>query len=209
MLKDWLKFSKPSSKILDLGSATGGNTLFMKSLGFELTSVELSDLGCLIQRAKGISVVQADARELPFPACSFDIVVCLDLLEHIREDWKVVTEIHRVLIPGGLCIIAVPEDMSMWSDHDLSVDHVRRYSTREIKDLCLNSGFAIDAVWHSNIILKPLARIQRRMSKGSALKEINPYLNRFMHFFATTEYRIFRKIPSGLTVWVSLQKQST
>lgn len=180
--------------------------MFMRSLGFEVLSVELSDLGCRIQEAKGIPVARADARDLPMEDCFFDIVVCLDLLEHIEEDWKVVDEIYRTLKPGGRCLVAVPEDMTMWSDHDVSVDHIRRYSSVEIEQLCRKSGLVIQEIWHSNVVLKPFVRLQRKFLKGSALKEMNEFSNQLLYCISILEHYIFRKVPSGLTVWISLKK---
>lgn len=50
----------------------------------------------------------ADLTKLPFPDKSFDCVYASHVLEHIREDRKALSEIRRVLKPGGLAILPVP-----------------------------------------------------------------------------------------------------
>ena len=82
--------------------------------------------------------VQADATDLPFESESFDLVVCLHVLEHIPEDRKAISEMYRVLRPGGRAVLQVPpsdlavtrEDPSITDPHERErlfgqYDHVR------------------------------------------------------------------------------------
>ncbi|MFB2935447.1 methyltransferase domain-containing protein [Aerosakkonemataceae cyanobacterium BLCC-F154] len=78
---------------------------------------------------------------LPFADCSFDVVTMLAVLEHIEKEEQILSEIHRVLVPGGKLIITVP---SVWAQPVLEFlayklkivseaeirDH-KRYYTRE------------------------------------------------------------------------------
>ncbi|NDB60596.1 class I SAM-dependent methyltransferase [bacterium] len=132
-LTNWMKFLNCESlNILDLGSASGGNTLHLINLGHNVTSVEYSDIGVRLQHGKGISAIQADARCLPFSDESFDVIICLDVLEHIKEDYKVAAEINRLLTRNGHFLISVPQDPNLWSDHDVSVNHIRRYAKENL-----------------------------------------------------------------------------
>ena len=56
----------------------------------------------------GVRVEVADARCLPFPAGHFDLVVCASTLEHIPDFWLAVSEMHRVLAPGGHLLVSTP-----------------------------------------------------------------------------------------------------
>lgn len=109
-LSAWFSEINSGLQVFDLGSATGANSLHISGMGHYVTSVEFSDIGVAIQQQKGIKVVQADARRLPFQDSSFDLIVCLDVLEHIVEDDLAASEIFRVLKPGGSFLISVPED---------------------------------------------------------------------------------------------------
>ncbi len=188
--------------VLDLGSATGGNTLHISNFGHQVSSLEFSDLGVAIQKLKGIPVIQGDGRHLPFGDESFDIVICLDVLEHIWEDDQVVSEIHRVLRKGGKFLISVPEDPNLWSHHDTAVNHVRRYSKNSLILLIENSGLEATRVWSTLFLLRPLIKLVRKKSSGSNLKEINILLNAFFYLVCRLEFHIPRYSGKGVTIWV-------
>ena len=93
-------------KILDVGCGAGlaTNALALKS--YEVFGVDLAE-GALEEAkkrdtTKSVKYIKADALELPFENESFDSVISLDFLEHVYEPQKVITEINRVLKPGGL-----------------------------------------------------------------------------------------------------------
>ena len=82
--------------VLDLGSA---ESPYASLIGRRL-SVD-------IRPFPGIKIL-ADAGNLPFKDSSFSSVLCTELLEHILRPGKVVSEIHRILRPGGILIVTVP-----------------------------------------------------------------------------------------------------
>jgi succinoglycan biosynthesis protein ExoA len=65
--------------------------------------------------------VQADVTDLPFADESFDLVVCLHVLEHVPDDRKAIAEFLRVLRPGGTAVLQVPPDPVEKTIEDLSV----------------------------------------------------------------------------------------
>ena len=202
----WSLGLKPGCSILDLGSASGGNTIFLENLGFSVTSLEYTDVGVALQTEKGIPVVQGDARKLPFYDEQFDSLICLDVLEHILEDDQVAKEIGRVLKKTGAFLISVPEDQSLWSSHDVAVSHVRRYSRTSLTNLMKVSHLNYDQIWSTNIIIKPLVRLVRKFSAGSSLGEVNFFLNWVLYNVSKFEYFLFKNSEkSGMTLWVSGQ----
>ena len=205
-LSRWFLQFKYPIRVLDLGSATGGNTLHIASLGHDVTSVEYSDIGVAIQRSKGISVIQADARSLPFHECAFDLVICLDVLEHIVEDHLAVMEIFRVLKRGGRFLIAVPEDPKLWSAHDVSVNHVRRYSKDVLVDLMLESGLEVREVWSTLVYLRPVIILARKFSRGSDLRKMNFLINHLLFLLCKVEIHLPRNHRSGVTLWIEGSK---
>jgi SAM-dependent methyltransferase len=205
-LSRWLSRERNSLNVLDLGSATGGNTLHITSMGHQVTSVEYSKIGAQIQRSKGISVIEADARELPFREASFDVVICLDVLEHIVEDGVVANEIHRVLKPGGKFLISVPEDPSLWSEHDLAVNHVRRYTKSLLLEVVENSGLSYQNIWSTLRYLKPIVVYSRRRSKGSSLTRMNPVINFVLYQICKIEIFMPKRAGNGVTLWIDGRK---
>lgn len=61
-----------------------------------------------IHNIDNVKINCCSATDLPYKSNSFDLIVCNSALEHIKEYKKVIAEIHRVLRPGGILIITVP-----------------------------------------------------------------------------------------------------
>ncbi len=99
---------------------------------------------------------KVDIVDLPYADASFDAVICLHVLEHIPDDAKAMSELHRVLVPGGKAIVMVPidhrrettlEDPSVTSEEDRArvfgqFDHVRLYG-RDFGDRLVAAGFDV------------------------------------------------------------------
>ena len=87
-----------------------------------------------------LSLYVGSADNLPFEAEQFDLVLHCEVLEHIENDRKVLSELFRVLQPGGRLIISVPVPPAPYNDSE----HVREgYTLDEISQLLQNSGFEI------------------------------------------------------------------
>jgi 2-polyprenyl-6-hydroxyphenyl methylase/3-demethylubiquinone-9 3-methyltransferase len=95
-------------KILDVGCGGGILAEEFARAGFEVTGIdpapETLDTARAHASRSGLSIeyVAGAGEELPFPAGSFDHVACCDVLEHVDDLGRVVSEIARVLRPGGL-----------------------------------------------------------------------------------------------------------
>lgn len=55
-----------------------------------------------------LATVRADITDLPFDAEAFDLILCLHVLEHVQDDHAAMSELYRVLAPGGQAVIQVP-----------------------------------------------------------------------------------------------------
>jgi SAM-dependent methyltransferase len=94
---------------LDLGSDNGVVSLMLRRRGGRWVSADL-DPGAVasIRELVGSEVYQLAGADLPFPDDRFDVVVVVDLLEHVRDDARLVAELRRVLRPGGRLIVNTP-----------------------------------------------------------------------------------------------------
>lgn len=120
------------SLVLDLG---GHKTL--KRGQFDIAHYPLRVIYSNLTTAKRPDV-QADALANPFAAASFDYVICAELLEHVPQPGAVLTEVYRMLKPGGSLIITVP---FMFHIHADPYDY-GRYTEFFWRETLLNTGFS-------------------------------------------------------------------
>ncbi|MEO3748717.1 class I SAM-dependent methyltransferase [Plantactinospora sp. B5E13] len=181
---------------LDIGAAGGGNTRVLRAHGWQPVALEYSADGAAIALERGLPVIRADARHLPLPSASLDLVVAFDILEHFDEDQLAAAEIRRTLAPGGTALIAVPCDMRLWSAHDVAVGHVRRYDRAGLTALVEKAGLVVDELWSWNVLLRPVAAWRRRRSTGSDLDDLPGLVNLGLRAVITAErYLPVRALP--------------
>lgn len=89
-----------------------------------------------------INPICANADALPFKDNLFDIILLLDILEHMKDDKQTIKEAGRVLKRGGLIVFSVPEDQRLFSRIDIRNGHYRRYSRQD-----LLRKFSLDLYW--------------------------------------------------------------
>lgn len=97
---------KPS-RILEVGSRQAVNQNEMSD--FRNLFHESDFIGLDMQKGPGVDVV-VSAEKLPFADKSFDLVLCLETLEHAQKPWLICAEIERVVKPHGLAIISSPQN---------------------------------------------------------------------------------------------------
>lgn len=188
---------------LDIGAAGGGNTRVLRDLGWTPVAMEYGEEGAEVAHERGLATVRADARYLPLADASLSLVVAFDILEHIEEDDLAVTEINRVLRPDGTFLVAVPADPKLWSDHDVAVDHVRRYTRETLSSVLHRGGFDIAEMTSWNVLLRPVVAMRRKKSSGSDLDDLHPVVNGALTAIITAErYLPVKQLP-GVSLLVT------
>lgn len=91
----------------------------------------------------------------------FDVVTLLDVLEHVDDDAGALRAIRALLRPGGLLLLTVPAVPLLWSAHNVSVHHKRRYLRDGLLPLLVATGFRVDRLSYHTCLLFPLLAIQR------------------------------------------------
>lgn len=157
--------SKKPAKILNIGCGTGGTIPYLEKFG-EVTNVDTSPEVVKYLEQNGIAnVVLVDGLKLPFKANSFDVVVGFDVLEHIEDEETALNEWRRVLRPGGKMFLTVPAYQWLWSDHDVSLHHFRRYTKKRLKAKVVQSRFEPAKLSYAIVFSLPLIVGFRSLNK--------------------------------------------
>lgn len=73
----------------------------------------------------------------------FDTIVCLNVLEHIKDDKKALKNLHALLKKGGFLILLVPAHDFLFGEIDKTIGHYRRYNKKKLNNLVTDIGFKI------------------------------------------------------------------
>lgn len=205
------RFVRPRGTFLEIGCGTGFVLARLKRDFPEtaLTGSELFDtgLGYARQRLPGVALLQMDARALPY-AGEFDGIGAFDVLEHIAEDERVLSEIHRALRPGGHAVLSVPQHPALWSLADEIACHERRYRRGELEAKLRRAGFEVVLSTSFVTILLPLMfavrmsdRNRRALEKDpTAEHRMHPLVNAVLRATMTVELALIRlglRLPAG------------
>jgi SAM-dependent methyltransferase len=188
---------------LDIGAAGGGNTRVLRDAGWTVAALEYGAEGAEVAAERGLAVMRADATALPVTDDSLDLVVAFDVLEHIPDHDRAVAEVRRVLRADGRFLVAVPADPRLWSEHDVAVDHVRRYMRVTLRGVLERGGFTIDSMDSWNVLLRPVVALRRRSATGSDLDTVHPLVNAGLRAVVTAERYLPVKAMPGVSLLVS------
>ena len=124
LIDSWL----PSGvdRLLDAGCARGEATRVYARKATYAVGIELDpeEVAAGRERDPTLELRQASCEAIPFPDHSFDAVVCADVIEHVSDEVRTLTELRRVLTPGGILILTTPH--RGWFDLLDPVNYPRR-----------------------------------------------------------------------------------
>jgi len=115
--------------LLDIGCGTGGNTAALAQ-GYRTIGIDPSADAIELARKRfpAREFVCGDGPgDLESQVPSADAILLLDVLEHVADDHGLLAKWLPALKPGGYVILTVPADPQLWSEHDESFGHFRRY----------------------------------------------------------------------------------
>jgi SAM-dependent methyltransferase len=163
----------PSSRrILSVGCGPVRGLKWLKPFAGEFGQVVGLDVDFLHARLlpADLAFVGGDVKSLPFANGAFDMVLALDVLEHLDDDSAGLREVARVTKPGGLLLVTVPALQSLWGSQDLISEHRRRYTKGSLAGLFNKAGLKGYRINYFNTLLFPAAFTMRllRRAAGSA-----------------------------------------
>ncbi len=149
-LKNETDFFSKELKVLHFAPEQAFYSRFKKQKNLDYTTTDLES---------PLADVKADICNLPFENDAYDVILCNHVLEHIPDDTNAMQELYRVLKPGGMAILQIPQDLSRektFEDNSITdkkerakifgqYDHVRVYG-RDYFDKLRTIGFKVDEV---------------------------------------------------------------
>lgn len=158
--------ASPALRLLDAGCGTGFNLLALARLG-RATGIDLAPEAIRFCRERGVRVARAGLLALPFPPGAFDVVTSFDVIYHdwVSDDRAAVSEMARVLRPGGVLLVRVPALEALRGAHDAEVLTRRRYTRGELGALLESCGLAVVRSTYCNSLLLPLLFARRTLDR--------------------------------------------
>jgi len=202
--------------LLDLGCGSGFNLTGLSEFADFVLGIERHEMppaSSELAQQHG-SLVQADALFLPLPDQSVDVVVALDVLEHV-PDQAVLIECQRVLQPAGLLLLSVPVGPWIWSFRDDDAGHLRRYTKRDLLLKLEKAGLVHEVGCYYQFILFPLVVLSRLIGrKGPAVRNLEDspprMVNEFLRLINRFEVKISKfglRMPYGSSLLLIARKR--
>lgn len=133
---------KDRLKILDIGCGTGKLVEELQAKG-EVWGVDINETAISFCRQRGLSRVFVGKLPVLNITEHFDVIICLDVLEHIKKDHLAIKNIQKLLKPGGKLILTVPAYQWLYSYWDKILHHYRRYSPQHLRNCFLGTDLYI------------------------------------------------------------------
>lgn len=217
-LRRFFSANTSQTKILDFGCGSGIFVSELQEKGYDVHGVDISAEAIKFGELRGIKNLSIqDSHRLDFPDASFDVVLSLDVLEHLEDESWAIREVYRILKPGGKFMVMVPAYMFLWGVQDEVAHHYRRYTLNKLeKVISRNGDFKfIKSSYFNSFLFLPIAMV-RLLSKHFRLKkresdfDINtPLLDKIFFTIFNFERKLLRKIvfPFGVSILLISQKK--
>ena len=171
-LNDETDFFTAPLKVLHFAPEQAFYKLFRKQKNLDYTTTDLFS---------PLADVKADICDLPFEDNQYDVILCNHVLEHIPDDTKAMQELYRVLKPGGMAILQIPQDLNRettFADDSITdqkerakifgqYDHVRIYG-RDYFNKLRSIGFTVIEEDYTNKISPELVE-KYCLAKGEVI----------------------------------------
>lgn len=161
-------------RVLDAGCGTGGTLAWWHGRSLPKSErvgagIDLSRDALSFGARRGLTCLsRASVSDLPFADGAFDGVLSLDVIYHldVADDRRALSEIARVVRPGGWACVRVPAFNTLRSAHDVAVHTRQRYRLSELVDRVAHAGLVVDRATYANALLFPAAIASRIARRG-------------------------------------------
>lgn len=161
---------KQTNNLLDIGAGNGFFAEIAIQRGWSVYGTELTDETINIAAQKGVKMAKGKLENLDFEPNSFDVVVCIEVIEHVSFPKSFVSEIHTILRKGGVVYITTPNFNSLSrrrlkSHYDVInyPNHLSYFTSKTLTKLLNAHGFAKESLKTTG-----MSRTRRKTSLGKS-----------------------------------------
>lgn len=203
-------------RVVELGSGIGNLTRYLLEGTERAWLVEVDGGLCDTLRARferpGVEVIQADlAQGMPealvraLRGQGVDTVFSSNVLEHIRDDLRLLQQAHDILVPGGRTLHIVPAHPWLFNRLDRAYGHQRRYAKARVREAVRQGGWAVEALQYFNLS----GVLAWAASGGPETAFRSGRVALFERWFLPLERALARRwpgLPVGLSLFFALRK---
>ena len=197
---------KSNLRILEIGPGLGNNLPLLNYYGsVDILETENEFINYLNLNKK--QFFNSVYKSLDENSSKYDLIVMLDVLEHIKESETFMNNLNNFLNEDGFIILGVPAYQALWSTHDEKLQHYRRYSWKKIHKEC--SLYNITEKIGLNYLLLPIRYLQVKLNKIPTTNESGKLVNELLYIVSLFE-GLIRKIgikpKFGISLYAKLEK---
>ncbi len=205
-------------RLLEGGVGSAGNLQHFRELGYEVAGFDISDVAVERARSRGLTDVRVHDLTKPWPVGngSLDVVVMLDVLEHLSNPVDVLRDVARTLRPGGGIVVTVPAIPWLFGDWDRALGHFRRYTSRLLRQQATEAGLNVMSLGHWNsftlpaaVIVRSWQRLAPRHNRAAEFPRVGPITNSLLLCCADMERWVSSArlpVPCGLSLFAVLMR---
>lgn len=161
------------AKLLEAGCGNGANLALLARFGaVSAFEPDPADLERAVRRGIGTVDPGSLPEDVPFAGERFDVVLALDVIEHVDDDVAALAALRERLGAEGRLVVTVPAFPFLWGEHDVRNGHRRRYTRTTLRLALQAAGFRIDRLSHFNTLLFPAIAAVRTLGRPFSLDAV-------------------------------------
>lgn len=214
---DLLKKLKVDGKVFDFGCGSGFLVGELQKLGYDASGTDTSLQAIEFGTARGVRNLKLIQPSGDLPAGSFDAILALDVIEHIKNDSEAILNLKRALKPDGVLIITVPAYKWLWGVQDEVARHFRRYNMGLISSLVkYDSSFSFIKKTYFNtflflpiVIVRLVSKLFKTKGRESDFDINSKLINAIFYFIFNLESKLlnFINFPFGVSILLILRRK--
>lgn len=198
---------REGATIVEVGCGTGGNLAMLARFG-HVVGLEPDVEAIARAKQRGLATIHhGGLPDVPLERARFDLVVLLDVLEHVRQEQPALEALVALLKRKGCLLLTVPAYGWLWSRHDEQHHHFRRYRLREVTTKLRGAGLRIEGATYFNTWLFPMIAGVRLLRRGTrVLRETDDLsmppraVNRMLARLFASERHLIGRVRLGFGV---------